>query len=151
MDIIYSGKNPKYFAENKILATILHNYFYQIHSVNDIKLSTQGIYIIDNSSCPSALVECGYLTDANDLAFVKDETGQAQIAKSILQSIEQYFLQKGMPDWEERKKVVSDTAWPVINFGRNAVTGKMEGSYNGKRFNKMTEYMGQFDFYFDDN
>jgi len=34
------------------------------------------------------------LTYPNDLAFVKDESGQAQIAKSILQSIEQYFFAK---------------------------------------------------------
>jgi len=71
-------------------------------------------------------VECGYLTDPNDLAFVKDESGQAQIAKSILQSIEQYFLQKEKPDWEQRKKTVSDTTRPVINFERNNLTGKME-------------------------
>ena len=150
MDILYSGKNPKYFAENKILATILYNYFYQIHPVNDIKLSKDKVYIIDNSPCPSVLVECGYLTDPNDLALVEDETGQAQIAKSILQSIEQYFLQKEMPDWEERQRVVSDTAMPVVIFSRNTVTGKMEGSYNGKKFNKMREYEGHFAFYFDD-
>lgn len=150
MDILYSGKNPKYFAENKILATILYNYFYQIHPVNDIKLSKDKVYIIDNSSCPSALVECGYLTDPNDLALVEAETGQAQIAKSILQSIEQYFLQKEMPDWEERQRIVADTATPVITFNPNPTTGKMEGSYNGKKFNKMTEYEGQFAFYFDD-
>ena len=151
MDILYSGKNTKYFAENKILATILYNYFYQIRPVNDIQISKNGVYVIDNSSCPSALVECGYLTDPGDLAFVKDETGQAEIAKSILQSIEQYFLQKGMPDWKERKKVVSDTALPVIKFSRNTATGKMEGSYNGKKFNKMTDYEGQFAFFFDDD
>jgi len=151
MDIMYSGKNTKYFAENKTLATILYNYFHQIRPVNDIQISKSGVYIIDNSSCPSALIECGYLTDPGDLAFVKDETGQAEIAKSILQSIEQYFLQKDMPDWEKRKKVVSDTSWPVIKFSRNSTTGKMEGSYNGKKFNKMTEYEGQFAFYFDDD
>jgi len=149
MDILYSTKNTKYLAENKILATILYNYFYQIHPVNDITQPKKGVYVIDNSPCPSVLVECGYLTDPNDLAFVKDETGQAQIAKSILQSIEQYFLQKGKSDWDERKRVVSDTATPVVTFNRNTVTGKMEGSYNGKKFNKMSEYEGQFVFYFD--
>jgi N-acetylmuramoyl-L-alanine amidase len=151
MDILYSAKNRKYLAENKILATILYNYFYQIHSVNDITQPKNGVYVIDASHCPSVLVECGYLTDPNDLAFVKDESGQAQIAKSILQSIEQYFLQKEMPDWEQKKKTVSDTTWPTIKFSRNTATGKMEGSYNGKKFDKMSEYDGQFAFYFDDD
>jgi N-acetylmuramoyl-L-alanine amidase len=119
MDIMFSGKNTKYFAESKILATILFNYFHQIHPVNEITVSKNNVYVIDNSNCPSALIECGYLTDPGDLAFVKDEKGQAQIAKSILQSIEQYFSQTGMSDWQETKRIVSDTAWPVITFNRN--------------------------------
>jgi len=150
MDILFSGKNTKYYAENKILATILYNYFHQIHPVNEIQSSKNGIYVIDSSRCPSVLIECGYLTDPKDLAFVKDQSGQVQIAQSILQSIEQYFSQKDMPDWEQRKKAVSDTTPPVIKFTRNSVNGKMEGSYNGKKFNKMTEYEGHFAFYFDD-
>ena len=59
IDILYSAKNTKYLAENKILATILYNYFYQIHSVNDITQPTKGVYVIDASHCPSVLVECG--------------------------------------------------------------------------------------------
>jgi N-acetylmuramoyl-L-alanine amidase len=150
IDILFSDKNEKHYAESKILSTILYNYFYQVHLVNDIQSPKNNVYIIDHSNCPSALIECGYLTDPNDLAFVKGEAGEVQIAKSILQSIEQYFSQKGMSDWDERKKVISDTAWPVITFNRNTATGKMEGNYNGKKFNKMTEYEGQFAFYFDD-
>jgi len=151
IDIMFSGKNEKYYAESKIFSTILYNFFHQIHPVNDITSSKNKVYVIDNSNCPSALIECGYLTDPMDLAFVKDETGQAQIAKSILQSIEQYFLQKEGTDWEERKTVVSDTAWPEIKFDRNTTTGKMEGSYNGKKFNKMTDHNGQLAFLFDDD
>ena len=151
IDILYSAKNTKYLAENKILATILYNYFYQIRSVNDITQPKKGVYVIDASHCPSVLVECGYLTDPNDLAFVKGENGQAQIAKSILQAIEQYFLQKKMPGWEQRKRIVSDTTKPVITFNRNTVTGKMEGSYNGKKFDKMTDFDGQFAFVFNDD
>ncbi len=151
IDILYSAKNTKYLADNKILATILYNYFHQIHSVNDITQPKQGVYVIDAGHFPSVLVECGYLTDPNDLAFVKGETGQEKIAKSILQSIEQYFLQKESPDWEQRKKTVSDTAAPVIKFSRNTLTGKMEGIYNGKKFDKITDYDGQFVFHFDDD
>src|SRR4030095_2146868 len=151
MDILYSGKNRKYYAENKILAAILSNNFHQIRPVNDITQSKNGIYVIDASHCPSVLVECGYLTDPNDLAFVQDENGQAQIAKSILQSIEQYFSQKEMPGWEQTKRIVPDSTKPIITINRNIVTGKMEGSYNGKKFDKMIDCDGQFAFVFDDD
>ena len=150
IDILYSGKNVPYYAANKILATILYNYFYQIRPANQIQTPNSNVYVIDNSPCPSVMLECGYMTDPNDLSFVKTETGQTQIAKSVLQSIEQYFMQKQTQDWEERKRIVSDTASPVVIFNRNAVTGKMEGSYNGKKFNKLTDYNGQFAFVFDD-
>ena len=104
MDIYVSGKNTTYYAENKILATILFNYFSQIHPVNNVKQREAGIYIIDKSNCPSALVECGYISNQEDLAFMKDANGQKRIAKSILKSIEQYVLQSESEDWEERKK-----------------------------------------------
>ena len=151
MDILFSGRNTTYYAENKILAAILYNYFHQIHPVNNIQQSKNGVYVIDNTQCPSVLVECGYLTDPTDLAFLKNETSQEKIATSILQSIEQYFLQKESPDWEQRKKTVSDTTAPAIKFSRNNLTGKMEGDYNGKKFDKMTDYDGQFAFLFDDD
>jgi len=151
MDILFSGRNTAYYAENKILAAILYNYFHQIHPVNNIQQSKNGVYVIDNTQCPSVLVECGYLTDPTDLAFLKNETSQEKIARSILQSIEQYFLQKESPDWEQRKKTVSDTTAPAIKFSRNNLTGKMEGDYNGKKFDKMTDYDGQFAFLFDDD
>jgi N-acetylmuramoyl-L-alanine amidase len=151
IDILYSGKNMKYLAENKVLSTILYNYFYQIYPVNDITQPKNNVYVIDNTQCPSVLVECGYLTDPTDLAFLKDETGQEKIANTILQSIELYFLQKGSSsDWEQRKKTVSDTTLPVISFSRNT-TGKMEGSYNGKKVSKMMDQDGQFAFFFDDD
>ena len=150
IDILYSGKNPPYYAENKILATILYNYFYQIRPVNDIQTPKSNVYVIDNSPCPSVMLECGYVTDPNDLAFVTSEKGQVEIAKSILQSVEQYFMQKQTQNWQERKKIVSDTASPVIKFNRNTVTGKMEGTYNGRKFDKMTDYEGQLALLFDD-
>ena len=133
MDILLSGKNTKHYAENKILAAILYNYFHQIHSVNDIQLSKNGVYVIDNSQCPSVLVECGYLTDPNDLEFLKDETGQEKIARSVLQAIEQYFLQKESPDWEQRKKTVSDTTAPVIKFSHNTVYRENGGKLQWKK------------------
>ncbi|HEY2721819.1 MAG TPA: N-acetylmuramoyl-L-alanine amidase [Chitinophagaceae bacterium] len=140
MDIYISRANTKYYAENKILATILYNYFAQIHTVNDIKQRTRGIYVIDKSNCPAALIECGYLTNPKDLAYLKGEDGQEKIAKSILESIEQYFLQKEMPDWEERKKTVSDTTGPTIEFVRNRSTGKLEGTLNGKKIVGVYDY-----------
>ncbi len=44
--------------------------------------------------CPSVLVECGYLTNANDANFLTDENGQAAIATAIAQGIVNFIENK---------------------------------------------------------
>lgn len=122
MDIYISKKNTNYYSENRILANILFNYFSQIHPVNSVQQREAGIYVIDNSNCPSALVEFGYLSNQEDLAFMKDADGQEKIAKSILQSIEQYAMQKESDDWGERKKAVIDTISSRTGNDLNRIT-----------------------------
>jgi len=133
MDIYVSAKNTTHYAENKILATILFNYFSQIHPVNKIKQREAGVYVIDNSNCPSALVELGYVSNREDLAFMKSANGQEKIANSILQSIEQYILQSEADDWGERKRIVSDTTKPEIKLVIDPITGEKNLMIDGKK------------------
>ncbi|MES1220272.1 MAG: M56/M15 family metallopeptidase, partial [Bacteroidota bacterium] len=106
-DVFISKKNSTFTPENKILGTILLNYFSNIYPVEKkIQQQNQGIWVLDNSKCPSVLVECGYLSNKKDLAFIKETANQELVAHSILQSIEQYAIQKDAPDFNERKKQV---------------------------------------------
>ena len=42
--------------------------------------------------CPSVLVECGYITNGKDYAFLKDDNGQNILATAIAQGIVDYIV-----------------------------------------------------------
>lgn len=94
-EVYISKKNTTHFAENKILGGILLNYFTNIYrTVNKIQQHDRGVWVLDNSNCPSALVECGYVTNKDDLDFIKKASNQDKVAESILSSIEQFSTRK---------------------------------------------------------
>ncbi len=52
-------------------------------------------YVLDSNKVSAAvLIECGYITNASDLAFITNADNQKRIARSILKGIEDYLLAK---------------------------------------------------------
>jgi len=49
-----------------------------------------GFYVLVGASMPAVLIENGYLTNKEDVAFLKSESGQQQIAKTIFDGISKY-------------------------------------------------------------
>ena len=151
-EVFVSKKNNRYYSENKIWATILLNYFMQLHTTNNIiRQRDAGIWVLDQADCPSALVECGYLTNSKDLNFIKQAKSQEKIARSILMAIDQYAMQQKSADWQERKRIVTDTVKPIINFIKNKTTGKLEGTYDGQKIKEVNIFdnSGQLVFVFE--
>jgi bla regulator protein blaR1 len=105
-EVFVSRKNTKWSIQNKTLGSILLNNFSTIYPVNNNEVQQReiGIWVLDNSNCPAALLECGYITNAKDLAFVKDPFNQEKIAKNILQSIEKYSTYKETPGTAKKTK-----------------------------------------------
>jgi len=54
-----------------------------------------GIKVLQESSCPSVLIEAGYITNENDLAYLKTDAGKEKIASNILAAINRYAFAKG--------------------------------------------------------
>lgn len=50
----------------------------------------KGIWVLDNSTIPSVLIECGSLAQASDKAILTDPVGQQKLAKAILAGVQQY-------------------------------------------------------------
>lgn len=50
-------------------------------------LKTGPFWILKNSSCPSMVVELGFISNENDRKFIASEKGQTEIAKTILEFI----------------------------------------------------------------
>lgn len=49
-----------------------------------------GVYVLDKTACPAVLLECGYMTDGNDLSFVSDPSNQEKIARAVLSGLVKY-------------------------------------------------------------
>jgi hypothetical protein len=46
--------------------------------------------VLDKNICPSVLVECGFITDKTDRAFISNAVNQEKIANSILSAIQRF-------------------------------------------------------------
>ncbi|MEO8111739.1 MAG: N-acetylmuramoyl-L-alanine amidase, partial [Ginsengibacter sp.] len=78
-------------SQNKLLASALIEELQKSYTTeNTIAVRQNNIYVIDKNVCPAALVECGYLTNTADEAFITKEVNQEKIAKDILNGIEKY-------------------------------------------------------------
>ena len=85
-------KNKSYAANNVRLASILLSNMNHIYpSANTIRKREKPIYILKQSAWPAVVLECGYITNPTDLAFIIREYNQEKIARQILRSIEEYF------------------------------------------------------------
>lgn len=88
MEVFISLKNQTHEDQNKSIASILLNQFSDIHTTNNIiKKPKTGVWVLDQSNAPSALIECGFISNKTDLGFLKNKVNQQKIAKAILASI----------------------------------------------------------------
>ncbi len=93
VEVYITGKNKAFDTENRILANIVLNNLSELLTVNkNILQRKTGIYVLDNASCPSVIIECGYLNNPKDLKYIKEPTKQDEIANAVLQSIKQFTL-----------------------------------------------------------
>ena len=56
---------------------------------NRIQMGRGEVYLMENPQIPMILVECGFLSNAEDLARLKQEQWQQKIAVCILDGIQQ--------------------------------------------------------------
>jgi len=143
-----SQKNKRFEPENKILGTIILNYFSQIYPTKmEILRRNVGIYILDYAPCPSVIIECGYISNHGDLAYMKNTNNQEEIAKTILKSIDQYIMQSQADDWKERMKTVSDTIGFLERIAKDKKQGeKLHGWSNKKTGNQLVFVADSFVF-----
>lgn len=55
-----------------------------------IGVRKNGVWVLDHNVCPAALIECGYLSNTADEAFITNKANQEKIARNILNGIENY-------------------------------------------------------------
>lgn len=90
-DIFVTNKNQKTMNQSRQLGQNISNQIQMLYKVSPVKQRKEkGIYILDAVDCPAVLIECGYLSNEKDVAFVTNADNQSKIAKAILQGIVSY-------------------------------------------------------------
>jgi TonB-dependent SusC/RagA subfamily outer membrane receptor len=53
-----------------------------------------GIFVLDNTATAAINLECGYITNPKDLAFITDKSNQEKIARAILNGVKRFATNK---------------------------------------------------------
>jgi N-acetylmuramoyl-L-alanine amidase len=83
----YIAKQSNGTNSSPLASTVLRH-LSAMYTTNDIvKVRSHDIYVLEHNHAPSLVLECGSITNANDLAFISNEANQEQVAKTILAAI----------------------------------------------------------------
>lgn len=89
--IYYSKNNPQSYSVATNLSKSIKTYL-QPNNNRQIKGADSSIYILNNIENPAILVECGFLSNENELALLKTEEYRAKLALIIFSSICSYNI-----------------------------------------------------------
>ncbi len=95
----YSGLQVWYSKNNsnsKILANLIQSSVkssLQKSNNRAIKEATSSIFLLHNSTCPSVLIECGFLSNSEEARALGDEIYRQKLAEIIFHSIMTYISQ----------------------------------------------------------
>ena len=98
----YPSKHPRggqvFYAQNsekgEKLALALQgelNKLYKKEQVSERKITQGDFFILNCHDCPSVIVECGFLSNAEDEALLTNEVWQNKLAKSMKAGVLAYF------------------------------------------------------------
>jgi len=88
IEVLYNSINP----ENKKIGTILMKNF-KTEFGTKRSLKTTDLYMYKNTTVPGVLIECGFLSNANERYLLQQPSHQLKLSKSITNSVVEYFNQ----------------------------------------------------------
>ncbi|MGN6803538.1 MAG: N-acetylmuramoyl-L-alanine amidase [Ginsengibacter sp.] len=86
--VLIDKKNSQ---QNMLLGSTMINHLKESYKTEDkIGTRTNGVWVLDHNVCPAALLNCGYLSNSSDEAFITNSANQDKIAQDILEAINAY-------------------------------------------------------------
>lgn len=80
-----------YNEQDQLLGSALINELKKSYKTEDkIGERDLGVWVLDHNVCPAALINCGYITNPDDVAFISKSADQEKIAQNILDAINVY-------------------------------------------------------------
>ena len=89
VETLYSGKKPVYgsLTNKELAALMLEQVTGNAGRKKRDTVVREGLYLVRRSKVPTTIVEVGYMTNQDDMDFMKKEIGQQKIAEGIYQGI----------------------------------------------------------------
>jgi N-acetylmuramoyl-L-alanine amidase len=114
---IYIDKESSHATENATLGSaIMQQFESDFKTPGVLNYRNAGIWVIKNSSIPAALIECGYITNPDDAANLKDNAKIELMAKNILNGVAAYannsFDRSKL--FEIKSSALKDTNNPIL-------------------------------------
>lgn len=92
--IIFDLIQEKYFLNSAEFSIFVQNNVTKYSSRKSRGTKQAGFLVLNEANAPSALIELGYLTNAEEASYLLSEKGKKEVAKAIAQSIIQYKNKK---------------------------------------------------------
>jgi N-acetylmuramoyl-L-alanine amidase len=90
MEVYLSPQNA-FFQKSISLGSAMIEEMKKVYPTHEeLEQQRTGVRVLEKTRMPAILVECGYMDDATDLAFISKEANQAMVARSLLQGILRY-------------------------------------------------------------
>ena len=90
LQVYYSGNHPgSKLLASKIQSTAKKLLMPKNHRA--VKEGDESIYLLDRLECPSVLIECGFLSNTEDLSNLSDPSYQKKMAIALFLAITEYF------------------------------------------------------------
>jgi N-acetylmuramoyl-L-alanine amidase len=87
-EVWVSNKENERTNQSKLLGAALTQELSKLYTTNKtLKQRTTNIWVLEQTPCPAVLIECGYIDNDKDLAFISNSSNQEAIAKKILEGI----------------------------------------------------------------
>ncbi len=120
-EIGISKKNLKFLNKNQVLGSaILQNISSNFKAERVLEQKRVGIWVLDNCNMPAALIECGYITNADDANNLKDDEKIELMAKNILQGVAAFVNNKvDNSSLYQIQKEAANTSAPVQSMKRD--------------------------------
>jgi len=116
--------------KNQLLASALINELKATYKTdNEIEVRNRGLglFVVDSNSCPAALIQCGYLSNSNDAAFISKDANQEKVAKNVLAAINNYVTELNS---NTKSEVIISSNIPITAVVKDTIP---EMYYKGKK------------------
>jgi len=90
MQVYVSGKNPDFEQSRLLGSAISQDLGADFKTSRTLQQRAENIYVLADNYMPSVLIECGFITNANDLKMLTDSSKTLVIAKQVLGGIQAY-------------------------------------------------------------